>query len=91
MKAIKKSQLYVVNEAQMTYANNIITNTTTSENKKQIRWHERYSHINFRNLNKFIRENMVMKMDMKPTRDYFICEVCDKGKIHQLSYKEFCQ
>lgn len=82
MKAIKKSQLYVVNVAQMTYANNIITNTTTSKHKKQIRWRERYGHLNFRDLNKFIRENMETKMDMKPTRDHFICEVCNKGKIH---------
>lgn len=31
---------------------------------------------------------MVKNMDMKPIRDKFTCEICDKGKIHQLPYKD---
>lgn len=45
-----------------------------------------YGHLNFRDLNKLIQENMVMNIDIKLIRNQFTCEVCDKGKIHQLPY-----
>lgn len=49
---------------------------------------ERYGHLNFRDLNKLKSKDMVMNMNMNIIREKFICEVCDKGKIHQLPYKD---
>lgn len=70
------------------HANSVATNISSNESKKQLRWHERYGHLNFQDLNKLKQEDMVKNMDMKPIRDKFTCVICDKGKIYQLPYKD---
>lgn len=87
LKAERRGQLYVANEIELIRANTVTTNNVQNKNK-QSRWHERYGHLNFRDLNKLKQEDMVKNMDMNQTRDKFTCEVCDKGKIHQLPYKD---
>lgn len=84
--AKRRGQLYVMNEDQSIYSNKALC-SSSNVNDKQLRWHERYGHLNFRDLNKLKSRNMVINMDLKPTNEKFVCEICDKGKIHQLPYK----
>lgn len=80
----KVNYTYITSKVQSTYANNATTNNSSNEDKKRVRWHERYGHLNFQDLNKLKREDMVKNMYMKSTRDKFMFEICDKEKIHQL-------
>ncbi|GJU19374.1 putative ribonuclease H-like domain-containing protein [Tanacetum coccineum] len=49
-------------------------------------WHRRLSHINFRNINKLVRGNLVRGLPSKIFENDHSCVACQKGKQHKASY-----
>ncbi|GJY54433.1 putative ribonuclease H-like domain-containing protein [Tanacetum coccineum] len=50
-------------------------------------WHMRLRHINFKNMNKLVRGNLVRGLPSKIFENNHTCVACQKGKQHKASYK----
>ncbi|GJV60350.1 putative ribonuclease H-like domain-containing protein [Tanacetum coccineum] len=50
-------------------------------------WHKRPGHINFKNINKLVKENLVRGLPLKHFENDQTCAACLKGKQHRASCK----
>ncbi|GJW42480.1 putative ribonuclease H-like domain-containing protein [Tanacetum coccineum] len=50
-------------------------------------WHRRLGHINFKNINKLVKDNLVRGLPTKCFENDQTCVACLKGKQHKASYK----
>ncbi|GKA76711.1 ribonuclease H-like domain-containing protein, partial [Tanacetum coccineum] len=48
-------------------------------------WHRRLGHINFKNINKLVKENLVRDLPLKRFKNDQTCVACLKGKQHRAS------
>ncbi|GJT90464.1 putative ribonuclease H-like domain-containing protein [Tanacetum coccineum] len=62
----------------------LIAKATSDESKL---WHRRLGHINFKNLNKLVKGNLVRGLPSKVFRNDHTCVACHKGKQHRASCK----
>lgn len=80
--APKRDHLYVVNERREQAA---------FVNKKNevdlIKWHQRYGHLNIRDLKAIKAKDMVLGMSLASKMNEINCEICAKCKIHVKPFK----
>ncbi|GJZ86975.1 putative ribonuclease H-like domain-containing protein [Tanacetum coccineum] len=50
-------------------------------------WHRRLGHVNFKNINKLVKENLVRDLPLKRFENDQTCVACLKGKKHRASCK----
>ncbi|GJW34721.1 putative ribonuclease H-like domain-containing protein, partial [Tanacetum coccineum] len=62
----------------------LIAKATTDESNK---WHRRLGHVNFKNLNKLVKGNLVRGLPSKIFKNDHTCVACQKGKQHKASCK----
>ncbi|GKB42292.1 putative ribonuclease H-like domain-containing protein [Tanacetum coccineum] len=62
----------------------LIAKATSNESKL---WHRRLGHINFKNLNKLVKGNLVRGLPSKVFKNDHTCVACHKGKQHRASCK----
>ncbi|GJR80042.1 putative ribonuclease H-like domain-containing protein [Tanacetum coccineum] len=62
----------------------LIAKATSDESKL---WHRRLGHINFKNLNKLVKGNLVRGLPSKVFKNNHTCVACHKGKQHRASCK----
>ncbi|GJW52636.1 ribonuclease H-like domain-containing protein [Tanacetum coccineum] len=62
----------------------LIAKATSDESKL---WHRRLGHINFNNLNKLVKGNLVRGLPSKVFKNDHTCVACQKGKQHRASCK----
>ncbi|GKE43568.1 putative ribonuclease H-like domain-containing protein, partial [Tanacetum coccineum] len=62
----------------------LITKATVDESSK---WHRRLGHVNFKNLNKLVKGNLVRGLPSKIFQNDHTCVACQKGKKHKASCK----
>ncbi|GKA34775.1 putative ribonuclease H-like domain-containing protein [Tanacetum coccineum] len=62
----------------------LIVKATTDESNK---WHRRLGHVNFKNLNKLVKGNLVRGLPSKIFQNDHTCVACQKGKQHKASCK----
>ncbi|GJV35822.1 putative ribonuclease H-like domain-containing protein [Tanacetum coccineum] len=62
----------------------LIAKATTDESNK---WHRRLGHVNFKNLNKLVKGNLVRGLPSKIFQNDHTCVACQKGKQHKASCK----
>ncbi|GJU08302.1 putative ribonuclease H-like domain-containing protein [Tanacetum coccineum] len=62
----------------------LIAKATSDESKL---WHRRLGHINFKNLNKLVKGNLVRGLPSKVFQNDHTCVACHKGKQHRASCK----
>ncbi|GJV66717.1 putative ribonuclease H-like domain-containing protein [Tanacetum coccineum] len=62
----------------------LIAKATTDESNK---WHRRLGHVNFKNLNKLVKGNLVRGLPSKLFQNDHTCVACQKGKQHKASCK----
>ncbi|GJY40212.1 putative ribonuclease H-like domain-containing protein [Tanacetum coccineum] len=62
----------------------LIEKATVDESNK---WHRRLGHVNFKNLNKLVKGNLVRGLPSKIFQNDHTCVVCQKGKQHKASCK----
>ncbi|GJT80131.1 putative ribonuclease H-like domain-containing protein [Tanacetum coccineum] len=62
----------------------LIAKATSDESKL---WHRRLGHINFKNLNKLVKGNLVRGLPSKVFKNDHTCVACHKGKQHRASCK----
>nr|GEV23503.1 hypothetical protein [Tanacetum cinerariifolium] len=56
-------------------------------NDESMLWHRRLGHINFKNTNKLVKENLVRGLPSKRLENDQTCVACLKGKQHKVSFK----
>ncbi|GJV62392.1 putative ribonuclease H-like domain-containing protein [Tanacetum coccineum] len=61
-----------------------IAKATVDESNK---WHRRLGHVNFKNLNKLVKGNLVRGLPSKIFQNDHTCVACQKGKQHKASCK----
>ncbi|GJW05875.1 putative ribonuclease H-like domain-containing protein [Tanacetum coccineum] len=54
---------------------------------KSMLWHRRFDHINFKNINKLVKDNLVRGFPIKCFENDQTCVACLKGKQHRASCK----
>ncbi|GJY16182.1 putative ribonuclease H-like domain-containing protein [Tanacetum coccineum] len=54
-------------------------------------WHRRLGHVNFKTINKLVKENLVRGLPTKRFENDQTCVACLKGKQHKASYKSKIQ
>ncbi|GKB23600.1 putative ribonuclease H-like domain-containing protein [Tanacetum coccineum] len=54
---------------------------------KSNKWHRRLGHVNFKNLNKLVKGNLVRGLPSKIFQNDHTCVACQKGKQHKASCK----
>ncbi|GKA00245.1 ribonuclease H-like domain-containing protein [Tanacetum coccineum] len=54
---------------------------------KSNKWHRRMGHVNFKNLNKLVKGNLVRGLPSKIFQNDHTCVACQKGKQHKASCK----
>ncbi|GJR73969.1 putative ribonuclease H-like domain-containing protein [Tanacetum coccineum] len=64
----------------------LIAKATTDESNK---WHRRLGHVNFKNLNKLVKGNLVRGLPSKIFQNDHTYVACQKGKQHKASYEGF--
>ncbi|GJZ90010.1 putative ribonuclease H-like domain-containing protein [Tanacetum coccineum] len=62
----------------------LIAKATVDESNK---WHKRLGHVNFKNLNKLVKGNLVRGLPSKIFQNDHTCVACQKGKQHKASCK----
>ncbi|GJR49314.1 putative ribonuclease H-like domain-containing protein [Tanacetum coccineum] len=62
----------------------LIAKATTDESNK---WHRRLGHVNFKNLNRLVKGNLVRGLPTKLFQNDHTCVACQKGKQHKASCK----
>ncbi|GJV64920.1 putative reverse transcriptase domain-containing protein [Tanacetum coccineum] len=62
----------------------LIAKATADESNK---WHRRLGHVNFKNLNKLVKGNLVRGLPSKLFQNDHTCVACQKGKQHKASCK----
>ncbi|GKA76466.1 putative ribonuclease H-like domain-containing protein [Tanacetum coccineum] len=62
----------------------LIAKATVDESTK---WHRRLGHVNFKNLNKLVKGNLVRGLPSKIFQNDHTCVACQKGKQHKASCK----
>ncbi|GJU53634.1 putative ribonuclease H-like domain-containing protein [Tanacetum coccineum] len=62
----------------------LYANATTDESKL---WHRRLGHVNFNNMNKLLKGNLVRGLPSKVFVNDHTCDACKKGKQHKASCK----
>nr|GFA01004.1 ribonuclease H-like domain-containing protein [Tanacetum cinerariifolium] len=50
------------------------------------KWHRRLCHVNFKNLNKLVKRNLVRGLPSKIFENDHTCVACQKGKQHKASW-----
>ncbi|GKC25270.1 ribonuclease H-like domain-containing protein [Tanacetum coccineum] len=62
----------------------LIAKATIDESNK---WHRRLGHVNFKNLNKLVKGNLVRGLPSKIFQNDHTCVACQKGKQHKAASK----
>ncbi|GKC71910.1 putative ribonuclease H-like domain-containing protein [Tanacetum coccineum] len=62
----------------------LIAKATIDESNK---WHRRLGHVNFKNLNKLVKGNLVRGLPLRIFHNDHTCVACQKGKQHKASCK----
>ncbi|GJX53892.1 ribonuclease H-like domain-containing protein [Tanacetum coccineum] len=62
----------------------LIAKATTDESNK---WHRRLGHVNFKNLNRLVKGNLVRGLPTKLFQNDHTCVACQKGKQHKFFVK----
>nr|GEZ68766.1 hypothetical protein [Tanacetum cinerariifolium] len=60
-------------------------------NDESMLWHWRLGHINFKNINKLVKDNLLRGLPLKCFENDQTCVACLKGKQHKVSFKSKLQ
>nr|GEU95987.1 hypothetical protein [Tanacetum cinerariifolium] len=88
IKVPRKNNMYsvdmknIVSKESLTY---LVANATLDES---MLWHRRLGHINFKNINKLVKENLVRGLPTKSFENDQTYVACLKGKQHKASSKD---
>nr|GEY53784.1 retrovirus-related Pol polyprotein from transposon TNT 1-94 [Tanacetum cinerariifolium] len=84
--APRRMDVYVINISSYNEERNACFFATTSNSVNWL-WHKRLSNLNFKNINKLARQNLVAGLSSHTFSKDKTCSACEKGKHHKTSFK----
>ncbi|GJV76185.1 putative ribonuclease H-like domain-containing protein, partial [Tanacetum coccineum] len=83
----RKHNLYTINLNNLSPRGNLACLVAKASVDKFVKWHRRMGHVNYKNMNRLVKGNLVRGLPPKLFKNDHTCVACCKGKQHKASYK----
>ncbi|GJS93500.1 putative ribonuclease H-like domain-containing protein [Tanacetum coccineum] len=87
LKVPTKHNLYSFNLNSLAPKENLACLVANASSDKAVNWHRRMGHVNYKNMNKLVKDNLVRGLSPKLFKNDHTCVACCKGKQHKATYK----
>ncbi|GJS13913.1 putative ribonuclease H-like domain-containing protein [Tanacetum coccineum] len=87
LKVPRKHNLYSFNLEDLAPQGDLACLLAKATLDESTQWHKRLGHVNFKNMNKLVKGNLVRGLPPKLFQNDHTCVACNKGKQHKVSYK----
>ncbi|GKE08777.1 putative ribonuclease H-like domain-containing protein [Tanacetum coccineum] len=91
VKVPRKNNMYSVDMKNIIPKESLTCLVTKATLDESMLWHRRLGHINFKNINKLVKDNLVRGLPTKHFKNDQTCVACLKGKQHKASCKSKIQ
>ncbi|GJX19113.1 putative ribonuclease H-like domain-containing protein [Tanacetum coccineum] len=86
LKILRKDNMYSFDMKNIVPKESLTCLVTKATSDESMLWYRRLGHINFKNINKLVKDNLVRGLPTKHFENDQICVACLKGKQHGASY-----
>ncbi|GJZ73442.1 putative ribonuclease H-like domain-containing protein, partial [Tanacetum coccineum] len=83
----RKHNLYTFNLNNLAPKENLACLVAKASSDEAVKWHRRMAHVNYKNMNKLVQDNLVRGLPPKLFKNDHTCVACCKGKQHKATYK----
>ncbi|GJS40126.1 putative ribonuclease H-like domain-containing protein [Tanacetum coccineum] len=83
----RKHNLYTFNLNNLAPKENLACLVAKASSDEAVKWHRRMGHVNYKNMNKLVKDNLVRGLPPKLFINDHTCVACCKGKQHKATYK----
>nr|GEY83284.1 putative ribonuclease H-like domain-containing protein [Tanacetum cinerariifolium] len=83
----RKHNLYTINLNNLCSRGNLACLVAHTSVDESVKWHRRMGHVNYKNMNRLVKGNLVRGLPPKIFKNDHTCVACCKGKQHKASYK----
>nr|GEU48785.1 hypothetical protein [Tanacetum cinerariifolium] len=87
LKVLRKHNLYTINLNDLCPRGNLTCLVAHASFDESIKWHRRMTHVNYKNMNRLVKGNLVRALPSKLFKNGHTRVACCKGKQHKASYK----
>nr|GEW45286.1 hypothetical protein [Tanacetum cinerariifolium] len=87
LKVSRKNNMYSFDMKNIVPQKDLTRLLAKATNDESILWHMRLDHINFKNINKLVKDNFVRGLPLKRFKNDQTFVACLKGKQHKVSFK----
>ncbi|GJZ72150.1 putative ribonuclease H-like domain-containing protein [Tanacetum coccineum] len=87
LKIPRKDNMYSFDMKNIVPKESLTCLVTKATSDESMLWHRRLGHINFKNINKLVKDNLVRGLPIKHFENDQTCFACLKGKQHRASCK----
>nr|GEY42304.1 hypothetical protein [Tanacetum cinerariifolium] len=91
LKVLRKNNMYSFDMKNIVPQKYLTCLLAKATNDESMLWHMRLGHINFKNINKLVKENLVRGLPSKRFENDQTCVACLKGKQYKVSFKSKIQ
>ncbi|GJX25150.1 putative ribonuclease H-like domain-containing protein [Tanacetum coccineum] len=91
LKVPRKNNMYSVDMKNIVPKESLTCLVAKATLDESMLWHRRLGHVNFKTINKLVKENLVRGLPTKRFENDQTCVACLKGKQHKASYKSKIQ
>ncbi|GKC64828.1 putative ribonuclease H-like domain-containing protein, partial [Tanacetum coccineum] len=83
----RKHNMYYFNSNNLAPKDNLACLVAKASSDDAVKWHRRMGHVNYKNMNKLVKANLVRGLPPKLFKNDHTCLACFKGKHHKATYK----
>nr|GEV94242.1 hypothetical protein [Tanacetum cinerariifolium] len=83
----RKHNLYTINLNNLCPRGNLACLVAHASVGESVKWHRRMGHVNYKNMNRLVKGNLVRGLSPTLFKNDHTCVTCCKGKQHKASYK----
>ncbi|GJU88695.1 putative ribonuclease H-like domain-containing protein [Tanacetum coccineum] len=83
----RKNNLYTINLNNLSPKGNLACLMAKASVDESVKWHRRMGHVNYKNMNRLVKGNLVRGLPPKLFKIDHTCVACCKSKQHKASYK----
>nr|GEY55002.1 putative ribonuclease H-like domain-containing protein [Tanacetum cinerariifolium] len=87
LKVPRKHNLYTINLNDLCPRGNLACLVAHASFNEYMKWHKRMAHVNYKNMNRLVKGNLVRGLPPKLFKNGHTCVACCKGKQHKAFYK----
>ncbi|GJU30424.1 putative ribonuclease H-like domain-containing protein [Tanacetum coccineum] len=87
LRVLRKHNLYTFNLNNLAPKENLPCLVAKASSDEAVKWHRRMAHVNYKNMNKLVQDNLVRGLPPKLFKNDHTCVACCKGKQRKATYK----